>query len=368
MLLNIQFKYFWWQLKVKPLTMARFNCPPFTSSGAVMPIKHAVVHGLTINESQVDIHLNDSELVINDSVEDLVYRVKSSFYGRSSKQYGQFDETGRAVAQSIQAVQAGQTEFLAASHQIVESFATLLKDESLSTQGYWLLVEESLEQGDFFWLCQFKSKEELSVADNLTIDANSVIDFSKLGFAAQISLSDMGQADVEKYVTLSFGFGDRALQAGLSNFMGFAETVSPTEDTKLFMDVVKAFSDTMPKEKGSTYQKKAAEFCVEQSKAGETVAYQSISDELSSDTDSSVSDSLTSFILEKKPEIKEHFIPDQKSLKKFIRFSGKSKEVSISFNNDTLGHAIEFDAEREHLVIKQLPAALLKQLKQLNEE
>ena len=333
-----------------------------------MPIKHAAVHGLTINESQVDIHLNDVELEINDSVEDLVYRVKSSFYGRSSKQYGEFDETGRAVSQMIRSLNSDNQSFIAASHQIMESFAALLKDESLSTQGYWLIIQETLEQGDFFWLCQFKSKDELSVTSDLNIDPNSVIDFSKLGFAAQVNLTDMTQADVEKYITLSFGFGDRALQAGLRNFMGFTETVSPPEDTKLFMDVVKAFSDTMPKEKGATYQKKAAEFCVEQSKAGETVAYQAISDELVNETQSSAAESLSHYILEKNPEIKEHFIPDQKSLKKFIRFSGKSKEVSISFNNDTLGNAIEFDAEKEYLVIKQLPSALLKQLKQLNEQ
>ncbi|MBU2862569.1 nucleoid-associated protein [Reinekea forsetii] len=332
-----------------------------------MPIKHAVVHGLTINESQVDIHLNDQELALNESVEDLVYRIKSSFYGRSSKQYGQFDETGRAISQAIRNVSDGKTPFVEASHQIMESFASLIKDESLSTQGYWLVVQEALEQGEFFWLCQFKSKDELSVTDNLGIDGNSVIDFSKLGFAAQINLSDMADDSVEKYITVSFGFGDRALQAGLCNYIGFTETVSPTEDTKVFMDVVKAFSDTMPKEKGAAYQKKAAEFCVEQSKAGETVAYQAISDELVNDTQSTATDSLSSFILEKKPDIKEHFIPDQKSLKKFIRFSGKSKEVSISFNNDTLGNAIEFDAEKEHLVIKQLPATLLKQLKALNE-
>lgn len=332
-----------------------------------MPIKHAVVHGLTINESQVDIHLNDVELELNDSVEDLVYRIKSSFYGRSSKQYGQFDETGRAVSQSIRDLKNEKVSFIAASHQIIESFAALLKDESLSTQGYWLIVEETLEQGDFFWLCQFKSKDELSVTTELDIHGNSVIDFSKLGFAAQVNMTDLLEEDIEKTITLSFGFGDRALQAGLSSFMGFTETVSPSEDTKLFMDVVKAFSDTMPKEKGAAYQKKAAEFCVEQSKSGETVAYQAISDELVNETQSTVADSLSSYILEKKPEIKEHFIPDQKSLKKFIRFSGKSKEVSISFNNDTLGNAIEFDAEKEHLVIKQLPSALLKQLKQLNE-
>ncbi|MFT7697360.1 MAG: nucleoid-associated protein, partial [Reinekea sp.] len=58
------------------------------------------------------------------------------------------------------------------------------------------------------------------------------------------------------------------------------------------------------------------------------------------------------------------FIPDRKSLKKYLRYTGKSKEVSISFSNDILGKNVNFNPENESLTITNLPAALLKQLKE----
>ena len=61
--------------------------------------------------------------------------------------------------------------------------------------------------------------------------------------------------------------------------------------------------------------------------------------------------------------MKSEFIPDRKSLKNYIRFSGKNKDVTLSFAATALGGDIQFDASSDSLVIKNLPSRLLKQLK-----
>lgn len=74
-------------------------------------------------------------------------------------------------------------------------------------------------------------------------------------------------------------------------------------------------------------------------------------------------ETLVSFMESREPEAKREFIPNRASLKKFQRYTGKTKEVSISFSNEILGRNVNFDPSSETLTISNLPANLLKQLK-----
>jgi nucleoid-associated protein len=115
----------------------------------------------------------------------------------------------------------------------------------------------------------------------------------------------------------------------------------------------------MPEDNAKRYQKEVAEFCMEQSREGAAVNYR----ELSGTVDSVAEVSLDDFIAERAPELQEEFIPDRSSLKKYIRYTGRTKEVSISFSNESLGKSITFDPSTDTLTLKELPAALIKQLK-----
>ena len=61
---------------------------------------------------------------------------------------------------------------------------------------------------------------------------------------------------------------------------------------------------------------------------------------------------------------KTEFIPDRKSLKNYIRYSGKNKDVTLSFSAMALGGDVQFNQSNNSLMITNLPARLLKQLKQ----
>jgi nucleoid-associated protein len=126
------------------------------------------------------------------------------------------------------------------------------------------------------------------------------------------------------------------------------------------------------------------EYCVEQDKQGETVEFKTLSGQL----DSSAPEKFEQFVALKKRErrevrprsestmnessselahgesvIKTDLIPDRKSLKNYLRYSGKNKEVTLSFAATALGSDISFDPSENSLTIKNLPSRLLKQLK-----
>lgn len=322
-----------------------------------MAISNAIIHQLTSTIASKDINLRSDTFELTDEFKYLLGEVKSVFTGRSAKRYGCFSpETGHFKALTLNWLE-NKFDFTEYSHKVIEQLSLAFEEEGIETDGHWLIAEEKLESETRLWFFQIRHKSGLYLTGNLDLTESQLIDFGKLGFGACINLSQLMQEDGQKYLALSFGFGDKALQAMLLNFVNFVDTVDTTADTQQFMDVISAYAETM--DNGSEYKKKAAEYCLEQDKVGETVIYSSLSDEVETEAEQN----LVSFINQQSPELKNEFIPDRKSLKRYIRYSGKSKEVSISFSNETLGKNVKFDPATETLVISELPGSLLKQLK-----
>ncbi len=327
-----------------------------------MPITNAIVHQLFRNSTTQELNLREQELEKNEQLSVLLSHIKGAFYNRSSKQYGCFtQETGhfKALTGQLKSNGLGFTSFTA---QVMKLLQTEIEALQLDIDGHWFFALEELEETEQLWFFHLKHKEGLYLTHALDLADSLLIDFAKLGFGGVIDLNEFAAND-QKYLTVSFGFGDRQLQSALLEFTNFVDTVDTTADTERFMEIVKAYSETLPAEKGAQYRKKAVEYCTEQDKLGETVVCNEISVALNEEENNDVP-TLVSFIQETKPETKEEFIPDRKSLKKYLRYTGKSKEVSISFSNDILGKNVTFNPENESLTINELPSALLKQLKE----
>jgi nucleoid-associated protein len=80
-------------------------------------------------------------------------------------------------------------------------------------------------------------------------------------------------------------------------------------------------------------------------------------------SESTISEGTSSELIHGESVIKTELIPDRKSLKNYLRYSGKNKEVTLSFAATALGSDISFDPNENSLTIKNLPSRLLKQLK-----
>ena len=328
-----------------------------------MSISNAIVHQFFRNSTTNALQLRADELGIDEPLHDLLGQVKNAFYNRSNKQYGRFsDEAGHVKALAGQWV-SRSLGFVTLTEQWMKHLQTELIARELDIEGYWLFAQETLEQGDQLWFFHFKHKPGLYLSHDLDLSDAAMIDFSRLGFGGVIDLAALARKDAQ-YLTVSFGFGDRSLQVALLDVVNFVDTLDTSVDTDRFMAIVKAYSETLPTEKCANYRRKAIEYCTEQDKLGETVVCNDISVALASAQDPARSESLVTFMQQTEPEAKAEFIPDRKSLKKYLRYTGKSKEVSISFSNDILGKNVNFNPENESLTITNLPAALLKQLKE----
>ena len=327
-----------------------------------MPVTNAIVHQLFRNSTTQELNLREDELEKNEQLSDLINFTKTAFFNRSSKQYGQFtEESGHFKALTAQ-WQQQSVGFTTMTHQLMKQLQIEIEEKELEFEGHWLFANEALEDGDNLWFFHLKHKEGIALTQKMDITDSTIVDFSKLGFGGYVDLTALKE-NHQKYLTVSFGFGDRQLQSALLDFVNFVDTINTAVDTERFMEIVKAYSETLPEEKGGNYRKKAIEYCTEQDKLGETVVANEISVVLKDEVGTGETESLASYMETTQPEAKQEFIPDRKSLKKYMRYTGKSKEVSISFSNDILGKNVNFDPQSESLTITNLPASLLKQLK-----
>lgn len=57
------------------------------------------------------------------------------------------------------------------------------------------------------------------------------------------------------------------------------------------------------------------------------------------------------------------FPADKRTLNQFRRFTGRAEGLSISFEAHLLGSKVEFDEERNTLLVRGLPTQLVDQLK-----
>ncbi len=324
-----------------------------------MSTTEAIAHRLTRRTGEQSYSLSEANFDSISLADRLLNEIKPLYARRATKRYGRFGDEATAFKGLVISWLEQSLSFTQFTRRILEQLAMLMEAQDLETDGHWLFVVEEKEEGNYLWLANLKQKFGLLFNDdNLPVETD-YIDFSKMGFCARIDLNEVQQPGCDRYLTLTFGFGDRPLQSALTEFVGFFDTLDAQADTERFMAVVKEYSGAMPDDESKRFQKDVAEFCMEQSKEGEAVNYR----ELTASVDSVAEIGFDHFITERAPELKDQFIPDRSSLKKYIRYTGRTREVSISFSNESLGKSIAFDPETETLTLKELPSSLIKQLK-----
>ena len=331
-----------------------------------MPVTHCIAHEITRTDADQTAKVNyrSDEMSVEEYANQLLDELKSVFTSRTSKRYGQFSDSS-----ADSPLPAWTTEyleeripFLSLTKKATEHFAEMLNSTTEMFFGHLLFVEE--ETTNFRWLHIFHLQHQpgLLINNNLEITRTEYADIAHMGFGARINLTLLAESSSEKTVTLSKGRGDRAIQELLVDFIGFIDTVDITEDTNEFLNIVEAYSENMAEDAGQEYKSRVVDYCLDQGKLGEPVRYKELSQYIDEDSP----EQFETFAKDQQQDStpKEEFIPDRKCLKRYVTYSGRNKDISLSFAAKLLGDDIRFDRQNESIVINNLPKSLLKQLKE----
>jgi len=357
-----------------------------------MPVTHFITHQIN-KEAQKPaamVTATPNEAEVDDYCHLVMSQLKGIFVQRASKRYGCFNpEVTRMKGLTLNWLN-DQQSFLSWTKKITEQFADMMDNTELEIDGYLAFATEELADTDKLYIFHLREKSNICLTSDMQLSESRILDFSNTGFGLCIDTSELkkeqeqGKRSEEKYFTFSFGRGDKPIQKLFSDFAGFIDTLDTEQETQEFLQIVEEYASTLPEEASVETKTKVIEYCVEQDKQGESVEFKTLSGQL----DSSAPEKFEQFVALKKRErrevrprsestmnetstelahgeqvIKTDLIPDRKSLKNYLRYSGKNKEVTLSFAATSLGTDISFDPSENSLTIKNLPSRLLKQLK-----
>jgi nucleoid-associated protein len=192
------------------------------------------------------------------------------------------------------------------------------------------------------------------------------LDVGKMLLAAKIQLDAVIQGGQKNYLSLYKGRGDKELADFFTHFIGLGEPLDTGSATEAFLHMVNDYTQSMDTERATEAKAQVVDYCVQQDKLGETVEFQALSKNLADTSNDESEEQFAKFIAQYQesrelPE-DEELIPDRNRIRQFMRISGRSDELSMSFNADCLGESIIYDSGTDSLTITSIPNSLKMRL------
>lgn len=353
-----------------------------------MPIVNFITHHITKDSSKPAAILDtmSDAVEIDDTYQQLFNKIKQIFIQRSGKRYGRFsDENLQAKGLTINWLEEKHS-FVSWSKKIGQLLSEKLDNTEHEIDGYLLFAQDQLADSDKIYIAHVQEKIDFSISPEGNLQQSTVIDFSNTGFVLCIEQQELLASKVEassEYFTFSYGRGDKPLQNILTEALGFTDTVDTEQETQEFLSIVDEYTEQIAKineEKAQEAKNIVIDYCMQQDKNGEAVAFKELSHQL----DDTAPEKFEAFVAEKRaenrqapayasdeddqvvqqsPADKTEFIADRKSLKNYVRYSGRNQDLTISFSSAVLGQDVQFDAVNNTLLLTNLPSRLLNQLK-----
>ena len=333
-----------------------------------MTLKHCIIHHIerTAPGAEVTTTLKDQENNGAGAIHSLFEQLKQSYQRSSQKQYGHFDTelSDNPTPQWLKEQQQGKSSFAKISQRMLEHLQTKLDVNDEAFSAHILIALETVmeqEQLYIFWINHVDAQHinsELEVANSLYIDS------AKLQYGTRIYLDEWLEEESRKYLSLIASRGNKQLSDAFSAFIGFSSGVNLVEETSEFLNIVDQYVETLAEDKTNDYKGRILDYCVDQDKQGFPVVFEEISAQLNEQSPTEFS----SFVSEKQQAPKQEIFTDRSSLKRYIRFFGRDKDMSISFSADMYGQDIIYDEASGTLTIKRIPKSLKQQFKHSQQE
>ena len=326
-----------------------------------MAIKHLITQQIVrLPDTEAKLSKRSQELPLDGKSEELVRELKQVMIGKGGKSYGQISidcgdfPSGGWLKNWLEE----KLGFVSLCDKLGGQLASCLDQQLAEIDAYLVFAAEQLADSDNFYVFMLQHKEGQYLDSDLALEKSYFLDTSALLMAAKLDLTEWQKDDAEGYLTLMRQRGYKELSDAFGDAMGFADKVDIAAETQEFLEIVNRYSETLEEEKVQPMRAKLVDYCMEQSKKDEPVELT----ELSAQIDEEAPKAFVRYMSEQQKKQKEELIPDTRQLRQFVRISGRTDQLSMSFASDCLGESIVYNKEDDSLVIKSLPPSLKARL------
>jgi nucleoid-associated protein len=334
-----------------------------------MSIKHCIIHSLKRSQESGDISLNlrESENTPEGPIVSLFTQMRQSYQRSAVRQYGLFDpeQSDNPVPAWLKQMQSESMGFATVTKKMTEHFKAKLEEITEPFDAHLLFVVEELLEESHFYIYWINHTEAQYIDGDLDINNLQFIEANKMNFVLKLDFNQWQVENWQQYLSVITSRGSKDLAQAFLQFCGFVSSVNLQQQTNEFLSIVDEYAQTLTLDESKQYKNKVVDYCVEQDMQGNAVNIENLSEELNSQQP----EHFSNFVKEKQEEPKNEIYAHRNSLKKFVRFYGREKDLSISFSSDMMGDNVIFNPESGELTLKAIPKSLQQQLaKYLNKD
>lgn len=322
-----------------------------------------VVHKLLKErQGEADFVPRDGLVDVTPTVQRLIDQIHKLYAERQSKGYGKFedDEDNYPMRRYARDYFVDRnTNFYDMSVAMMRTLKKSASNAPLSTGGFVLITHVSNGVNDFILVALVTDVLGTAITDGLEIVDSTHLDIANLRVAGRIDLTGW-QGGEERYISFLKGKGDVAEY--FKEFLGCNDVVIARVETQKLINCLKQFADTnkMDTVEKDKLLKGAHDWCIELFNSNTPMDLTALANRLWPAEPKALHDLFANEQL----QLSDGFIPDKRSLRSLVRFSGKTPSWRIDFERDALRNGeIEFDSQAETLTLKKLPQQLLEELK-----
>lgn len=325
-----------------------------------MTLNAISIHQYQVSDDQTRLRQPPEPRLVDGLAQDLCQALKLAFIGKAGKQFGHFNDD--LSVSILRAWINDYTEGKQSFHSLASRFAVHLQLAMVQTDclfdGFLLLLHETLADEDALYIYLLQHEGGICVDGELGLAQSHNLDVRGLRAGVRISLSELGAGGTEPALALLRARGDKPLAEAFEQGLGFVDPVDNSAQTTAFLQLVNQYTANLAGEQAQVTRKKVADFCIEQDRQGRAVEISSISQEIN-DAEPAA---FERFIFSAAPEAPVQFYADRKQVRQFVRISGRTDQMSLSFSSECLGQTVVYDASSDTLMLKEIPPALKARL------
>ncbi len=328
-----------------------------------MAIKEAIVHFIERQDGeQTNVAQRRSLLTLNSPLEGLITKVVAAYNNRAGKIYGGFegDRTQFPFSVWLQQYLDGEIDLVQFSDQSLNHLKSKLDQQAESVTGYLLFARQRVLEQEQLLILLLSTSPAVIIDEELELNDALNLDLGKVQMGAKINIDEWQQGGNSQYISFVKSRSGKELNENFRQFIGCTEELDAKEQTQTLLKVFNDYCDQSYQDQGkvSEVKQKAYEYCNDQVESGERVQIQ----ELSCALDTTDPDKFFNYVSEHDSPLHSDTPADRGGLKKFVRYSGSMKGISISFSEMLLGEQVVYDPDTDTLVIRGIPPTLKKQL------
>ncbi|WP_257293832.1 nucleoid-associated protein [Endozoicomonas sp. YOMI1] len=336
----------------------------------VMTIKQIIVHKLDLahGSEQLQAIPASQSLVSSPSLELVLDDLLQTYNKKPDKCYGQFSDLAedsfpeclkQYMDQSSDEQASGFTQF---TTETLTCLGKNLSEAGAINGGYVMFADYQQGLTRYLLLCMLSSQHSVTITDELTIQDTSYLDTARMSLACRINITDWQKnPEAGRYLSFLRPKGGKRLSTVFQEVIGCSETSSSKKEADTLLKAVEAYCQEEPVEENRTIVKRQVyDYCQNRLDEGESLSMQELTGHLSE----AGPDDFARFVNTRDYDMSTPMSPERRKLTQLVRYTGRSKGLSLSFDAELLGGQIRYDESNDQLIITGVPDQLKAQLKQ----